>query len=117
MLPVSEAIFFTLKKTGFQATLAIKQQRRLAILENTTMVCSYRSSYLDLTVVFVDFQVEGYASQLHHVYQGEYVAMYEINIDGVERKICRDCVDGLIMGGKPDKLKKVGHSTVYRTDE
>ena len=52
-----------------------------------------------------------------HLSGGGYVAMYEINIDGVERKICRDCVDELRMGGKPEELKKVGHSTVYRTDE
>ena len=45
------------------------------------------------------------------------MAMYEIDIDGAERKICCDCVDKLWMGGKPKKLKKVQHITVYRTDE
>ena len=45
------------------------------------------------------------------------MAMHEINIDGAQRKICRNCVDELWMGGKPDNLKKVGHITVYRTDE
>ena len=34
-----------------------------------------------------------------------------------ERKIFHDFVDELRMGGKPEKLKKVGHSTVYRKDE
>ena len=43
--------------------------------------------------------------------------MHEINIEGAELKIFRNCVDELWMGGKPDKLKKVQHSTVYRTDE
>ena len=41
--------------------------------------------------------------------------MHEIELDGVEQNICCDCVDKLRMGDKPDKLKKVGHSTVYRT--
>ena len=65
----------------------------------------------------VDFKLEGCASRLHKVYNGEYVTMYEINIDGSERKIFRDCVDELRIEVKPDKLKKVGHSTVYRTYE
>ena len=43
--------------------------------------------------------------------------MHEINIDGSERKICHNYVDKLWMGGKPDKLKNVGQSTVYRTEE
>ena len=43
--------------------------------------------------------------------------MHEIELDGAERNICRNCVDDLWMGGKTDKLKKVGHSTVYRTYE
>ena len=67
-------------------------------------------------MALVDFQVEGCASHLHHVYQGGYVAMHEINIDLAEQNICRDCVDELHMGGNPEKLKKVGHSTVYTMD-
>ena len=47
---------------------------------------------------------------------GGYVAMHDIYLDRSERKIFRDCVDELHMGGKPDKSKKVGYSTVYRTD-
>ena len=43
--------------------------------------------------------------------------MHEIDLDGAELKICRNCVEKLWMGGKPDKLKKVGHITVYRTNE
>ena len=42
--------------------------------------------------------------------------MHDIDIDGAKRKICRDCVDELPMGGKPEKLKNLGHGTVYRTD-
>ena len=38
-------------------------------------------------------------------------------IDGSERNIGFDCVDKLWMGGKTEKLKKVGHITVYRSDE
>ena len=45
------------------------------------------------------------------------MAMYEIDIDGAERKICCDCVDKLQMGDKPEKLKNLGHSTVYSTEE
>ena len=45
------------------------------------------------------------------------MAMYDINIDRAEQNIFRNCVDELWMGGKPQKLKKVQHSTVNRTDE
>ena len=45
------------------------------------------------------------------------VAMHEINIDKSEWNICYDCVDDLQMGGKPNKLKKAGNSTVYRTEK
>ena len=45
------------------------------------------------------------------------MAMHEINIDGGERKICRDCVDNIQGRGKSETLKKVGDSTVYRTEE
>ena len=68
-------------------------------------------------MALVDFQVEGCASRLHHVCQGEYVAMHKINIDRVERKIFRDCVDEIFMGGKPDTLNNVGHSIVYRMEK
>ena len=40
------------------------------------------------------------------------MATHEIELDGAEWKICQDCVDGLRMGGKLEKSKKVGHSTV-----
>ena len=49
--------------------------------------------------------------------RGGYVTMHEINHDRAERKIFRNCVDKLWMGVKPEKLEKVGHSTVYRRDE
>ena len=84
---------------------------------NPKMVCSYRSSCLDLPVALIDFQMKGFELRLHHVCQGEYVAMHAIDLDRAEFKIFHNCVDELWMGGKPDKLKKVQHSTVYRTDE
>ena len=56
-------------------------------------------------------------SRFYHVCQREFVAMHDIDLDIAERKICRNCVDELWMGGKPEELKKVQHSTVYRTDE
>ena len=43
------------------------------------------------------------------------MAMHDIDLDEAELNICRDCVDKIWMGGKPEKLKKVQHSTVYRT--
>ena len=81
------------------------------------MVYSYRSSCLDLPVALVDIYIEGCASRLQHIYQGEYVAMNEINLVGAERNIYHNCVDKFWMGGKTEKLKKVQHSTVYRMDE
>ena len=45
------------------------------------------------------------------------MAIHDIEIDGLERKICRECIYDLRMGGKPEKLKMMQHSTVYRTDE
>ena len=76
------------------------------------MLCFYHSSCLNLTVALADCQVEECASRLQHVYKGEYVAMNEINLDGAEQNIFRNFVDDLWMGGKPEKLKKAGHSTV-----
>ena len=43
------------------------------------------------------------------------MVMHEIDIDGVELNICHDFVGKLRTGSNPDKLKKVGHITVYRT--
>ena len=68
-------------------------------------------------MALVDCHMEVCALHLHHVYQREYVAMHEIDLDGAERNIFRGCVDGLRMGGKPEKLKKMQHSNVYRTYE
>ena len=102
MFPVSEAIFFVCEKiTDFRATAAIKQQWRSTIMVNPKMVCSYRSSCLDLSVALVDCQMKGRELRLHHVCQGEYVAMHDIELDGVERNIFPECVDDLRMGGKP----------------
>ena len=81
------------------------------------MMCSYCYYFFDLPVALFDCHMEGCASFLHHVCQGEFVAMHEIYLDGSGRDICRDCVDNLPMGGKPEKLKKVVHSTVYRREE
>ena len=68
-------------------------------------------------MALVDFHMKGCGSCLYHVYQRKYVAMHEIDLDGEERNICHNCVDKLWMEGKPDKLKKVQHSTMYRTEE
>ena len=81
------------------------------------MVCSYGSSCVDLPVALVDFQMKGFELRLHHVCQGEYVDMHDIDLDGAEWKIYHNFVDELWMGGKPEKLRKLQHSTMYRTDE
>ena len=52
----------------------------------------------------VDFQMKGCESRLHHVCQGEYVAMHEIEIDGSERNICRERIYDLRVGGRFEKL-------------
>ena len=48
---------------------------------------------------------------------GGYVAMHEIDLDRAGRKICCNCVGKIVMGVNPEKLKNVGHITVYRTDD
>ena len=45
------------------------------------------------------------------------MAIHQIDLDRVELNIFPDCVDKIWMGVKPEKLMKVQHSTVYRTDE
>ena len=92
MFPVSEANFFV-EKTDFRATAAIKQQRRPTIMVNPKMVCSYCSSCLDLPMALADCHMKGCELRLYHFYQGEYVAMHEIELNGAERN----------MGGKPEK--------------
>ena len=81
------------------------------------MLCYYRSYCLELPVALVDCHMQGCELCLHHVFQGEYVAMQEIYLDGAEWKICQNFVDELWMGGKPEKLKNVQHSNVYKTYE
>ena len=76
------------------------------------MLCSYRSSYLDLSVALVGFQMKGCELRLRHICQREYVAMYEIDLDRMVLKICCNCVDKIWMGGKSEKWNKVKHSTV-----
>ena len=44
------------------------------------------------------------------------MAMYEIDIEGAEQKMCHNGVDDIWMGGKPNKFNKVQHSTLYATD-
>ena len=45
------------------------------------------------------------------------MSMHDIDLDRAEQKICLDFFDELCMEGKPEKLNKVGHSTVYSMDE
>ena len=84
---------------------------------NLKMVCSYCSCFIELPVALVDYRLKGCELRLRHVCQVEYVAIHEINLDGAELNICRDFFDELWMGGKPEILKKVKHSNMYRKDE
>ena len=34
------------------------------------------------------------------------MAMHEIKLDRAECKICHDCIENILMGGKPDKLRR-----------
>ena len=43
--------------------------------------------------------------------------MNEIDFDGGERKVCQDCFDKIWGRVKSETFKKVGDSTVYRTDK
>ena len=97
--------------------MAIKKQRRSTKMANLKIVCSYLSYCIDLPVALVHCQMNGCELRLHHVCQGGYVNKHEIELNGVERKIFRECIDDLWMGCKPEKLKMVQHSTVYRTDK
>ena len=77
-------------------------------MKNPTMVCSCHYSCIYLPVALVDFQLEGCPLLLHHVCQGWYVLLDDIDFDGAEQKICRNCVDELRVRGKSETLKKVG---------
>ena len=68
-------------------------------------------------LLFVLYHMRICESRLHHVCQGGYVAMHGIDIDRVELNIFPDCVDKICIGGKPEKLKRVQHRNVYRTDK
>ena len=86
-------------------------------MNNPKMVCSYRYFCIDLPVELVYFQVDGCPLRLHHVCQGGYVVLDDIDFDGAERMICRHCVDNLRVRGKSETLKNVGYITVYGTEE
>ena len=45
------------------------------------------------------------------------MALHEIEFGGVEWKNISDFVDDGWIGGKPEKLKKVGHITVYNMEK
>ena len=64
---------------------------------NLKMVRYYRSSYLDLPVALVDCQMKVCELRLHHVWQGGYLDMHAINLDGAEQNICHNCVYELCM--------------------
>ena len=100
VLPVRKAIFLARKQLVYQSTAAIKQQQRLTNLTNPTLVCSYRSSCIDLPVELFDCQVEGRTLCLYRVFQGGYVILNGIDFEGGEQKIFCDCVDDLGREGR-----------------
>ena len=65
----------------------------------------------------VEYQVEGCPYLLHHLCQGDYETLNDINFDGAAMNIYCNCVDELREWGKSDILNKVEGSTVYRMDE
>ena len=79
---------------------------------NSTMICYYCFSCIDLPVTFVDFHVVGFPLLLHQFCQREYVLLNDIYFDGVERKIFCNCADKLRGQVKSNILKKVVYSTV-----
>ena len=83
-------------------------------MTNPTIVCSYRSSCLDLPVALVGFQVEGLPLRLYHICHGGYVLLNYIDFGGAEQMICRNCVDEIRGQGKSETLNNVGGSTMYR---
>ena len=60
---------------------------------NPTMLCSYRSYFLDVPVALVNCKAEVFPSHLLHVCQGGYVVLNCTDFDRAERKIFRNCVD------------------------
>ena len=81
-------------------------------LTNPTMVCSYRSSYIELHVALVECQVEGFPSRSYHVCQEEYVLLNYVDFGGAERNVCRNCVENIRVRGKSETLKKLGYRTL-----
>ena len=81
-------------------------------MKNMTMVCSYRSSRIDLPVAIFDFQTEGCPFLMYQDCQRKYVILNSIYFERAERKICHNCVDNIWDQGKSERLKKVGYSTV-----
>ena len=69
-------------------------------MKNPIMVCYYRPSCIDLPVALFDCHVEVCPLRLQHVCQGEYMVLNDIDFDGEERNVCRDCVDKLLIWGK-----------------
>ena len=55
----------------------------------------YRSYFLDLTMALGDFQVEGCPLLLKNICLGGYVVFNDIDFDGGEGNICRQCFDKL----------------------
>ena len=41
-------------------------------------------------MALIDFQMKGFEVRVHHVCQGGYVAMHDIELDGAEQKISRE---------------------------
>ena len=116
MSPVREANFLERKILGFRSTAAIKQQRRLKNVTNLTIVCSCRSFCIDLPVALVDCQAEGCPSRLHHVCQGGYVVLHDIDFEGAERKICHHFFDDLRVWVNSEAFNNLLYSTLYGMD-
>ena len=117
MFSVIEANLCCVKKTGFLSHSGHKTAAAIDDIGKPDNGMFLPFLLSRLPVALIDCQVEGCALRLYEVYQGRYVATHEIDLDGAEQNICRNWVDKLQIGDKPEKLKKVGHNTVYRTVE
>ena len=79
MFRVSKA--FMGEKNRFSSHSGHKTAAAIDDNGDSEMVCSYLSSCLYLPVTLFDCQINGCEFCLHHVYQGEYVPMHDIDLD------------------------------------
>ena len=72
------------------------------------MVCSYGDACFGCSLALVRCQGDNCLRRLHHICQGEYEGAKVIVSDGVEKKLCRACVDNIfcesVGNGKKERI-------------